>query len=63
MRAKLQLKLSNKPPKTVVRFRHPGKKPIVSVTVNGREHRAFDAAAEDVDLTGMEGALDVTVRF
>jgi hypothetical protein len=63
MRAKLQLKLTSKPPKTLVRFRHPAKKPIVSVTVNGKEHRAFDAAAEDVNLTGMEGALDVIVRF
>jgi hypothetical protein len=61
--AKVELALQRKPPRTIVRFRHPGGKPIRSVQVNGREHRAFDAERQDVDITGLEGALEVTARF
>ena len=53
--ARVDLKHTTPPPKTVVRFRHPEGKPIASVTVNGREHRSFDAAKGDVDITGMDG--------
>ena len=57
------LKLTDQAPRTVVRFRHPGNKPIVGVTINGREHKAFDAAKQDVDLTGLDGSLEIVVRF
>lgn len=63
LRARVKLKLSAQPPRTVLRFRDPAKRPIAGVTVNGKEHKAFDAEKEDVDLTGMDGALDVIVRF
>ncbi len=63
IRAQVVLDLKKQPPKTVLRFRHPGRKPIASVTVNGHEHRAFDAAKQDVDLTGQEGVLDIEARF
>jgi hypothetical protein len=63
IRAKVELKLNNKPPLAVIRFRHPDNKPIRSVTVGGREHRAFDAAKQDIDLTGLEGSLEMLVRF
>jgi len=33
------------------------------VTINGREHVAFDAAKQDVDLAGLDGPLEIVVRF
>ena len=33
------------------------------MTINGREHKAFDAAKQDVDLTGLDGPLEIIVRF
>jgi hypothetical protein len=62
-RAKVELKLTSRPPRVLIRFRDPGKRLIASVTINGREHKAFDAAKEDLDLTGLTGSLDVMVRF
>ena len=61
--AKVDLKLTGKPPRTTIRFRHPGNKPIAGVTINGREHRAFDAGRQDVDITGLEGPLEIVARF
>jgi hypothetical protein len=63
IRARVDLELRNQPPKTVIRFRHPERKPITRVTVNGREHRAFDANKQDVDITGMEGPQQIVVSF
>ncbi len=63
IKAKVSLVFKSKPPRTVVRFRHPDNRPIRSVTVNGREHRAFDAAHQDVDITGQEGDLEILARF
>lgn len=39
IRAKVDLKLIAQPPRTVIRFRHPGIKPIAGVTINGRATR------------------------
>jgi hypothetical protein len=61
--ARVELDLEKQPPRTVIRFRHPQNKPIAGVTINGHEHRAFDAAKEDVDLSGLRGTLDIDVRF
>jgi hypothetical protein len=63
MRAKVDLTLTAQPPRTIIRFRHPAKAPIASVTINGRPHTRFDALKEDVDLTGLSGALEIQVRF
>ncbi|MGC8638742.1 MAG: hypothetical protein ACP5XB_02555 [Isosphaeraceae bacterium] len=63
VRARVDLKLTSQPPRIVIRFREPAKRPIATVTINGREHKAFDASQQDVDLTGLNGSLDVVVRF
>jgi hypothetical protein len=63
IRARVVLDLQKQPPRTVLRLRHPRRKPISAVTINGREHRAFDAGKEDVDLTGLEGTLEIEARF
>ena len=63
IRARVDLKLANRPPKVLLRFRHSEKKPIAGVTINGREHKDFDAAKQDVDLKGLEGPLEIIVRF
>jgi hypothetical protein len=63
IRARVDLELKNQPPKTVIRFRHPQSKPIARVTVNGREHRAFDAIKQDVDITGLAGPQEIVVSF
>lgn len=46
-----------------IRFRHPENKPIVGVTINGREYFAFDANEQNVDLAGLDGPLEIVVRF
>jgi hypothetical protein len=33
------------------------------VTINGRDHLAFDAGKQDVDLEGLDGPLEIVVRF
>jgi hypothetical protein len=63
IRAKIDLNLATTPPRTLVRFRHPDKRPIKTVTVSGHDHKAFDARKEDVDLTGLSGSLEIVVRF
>jgi hypothetical protein len=63
IRARVDLRHATRPPKTVIRFRHPEGKPITSVTINGRKHLAFEATKEDVDLTGIEGEVEIAVRF
>ena len=51
------------PERLLVRFRHPEKKPIRSVTVNGAEHQAFDAAKGDVELPVGGGRFVVSVSY
>jgi len=63
IRAKVELRLADRPPRIVIRFRHPENKPIVGVTINGRAHLAFDADKQDVDLAGLVGPLEIVVRF
>jgi hypothetical protein len=63
IRARVDLTLHDKPPRTVIRFRDHANRPIKSVMIDGREHRAFDPGKQDVDITSMDGAFDITVRF
>ncbi len=63
IRARVELKLSSRPPRVLIRFRHPRNKPITGVTVNGRPHAGFDAVSQDVDLSGLDGPLELQVRF
>jgi hypothetical protein len=61
--AKVELELRAKPGRVLLRFRQPEKKPIRSVTINGRVSRAFDARSGDVELTGVSGKLRVVVGY
>jgi hypothetical protein len=61
--AEVELELRATPEKVLLRFRHPEKKPIRSVTINGRASRAFDARSGDVELTGVSGKLRVVVGY
>lgn len=60
---KADLALKNAPARTLVRFRHPEKKPIQSVRVNGVEHAAFDPIKGDVDISGRNGAVRIEASF
>ena len=48
IRADVQMPTSRKPAALLVRFRHPDKKRMQSVTLNGRAWKDFDAANEYV---------------
>ncbi len=47
----------------MLRLRHPHAAPIKSVTINGRDSQAFDAARELVRLSQGTGKVAVTVRY
>ena len=53
----------NRPGKLLVRFRHPERLPVESVTVNGQAHAAFDAVKGDVDITGKSGRLEIVASY
>jgi hypothetical protein len=61
--AEVSLDLREQPEELLLRFRHPEKKPMKSVLVNGRPHKRFDAAKEDVDIRGMTGRLLVEAVY
>lgn len=61
--AKVDLALREAPGKVLVRFRHPEKLPIASVTVNGAVHSAFDAVKGDVDITGLAGSVEIVANY
>jgi hypothetical protein len=50
-------------PRTLARFRHPEKKGIVQVSVNGTPWDRFDSEANDVDITGLEGSVKIVASF
>jgi hypothetical protein len=55
MKATLRPPARNPPRRMYVRFRHPESKNLKSVTVDGKEHKDFDAAKEWVVLPGNLG--------
>ena len=61
--AQLQLELRRHPRQMLVRFRHPNEKPINNVTVNGRNHKAFDPVIGDVDVSGLNGDVRVAADY
>ena len=50
-------------PQMLARFRHPEMKRIDRVSVNGKPWDRFDAETNDVDITGIEGSIDVVAFF
>ncbi|MBE7504549.1 MAG: hypothetical protein HS113_30505 [Verrucomicrobiales bacterium] len=63
IRAVVDLPVRRVPRQTLLRFRHPEGKPVQRVEVNGRAWDRFDAAREWVDLTSLEGRLEVTAHY
>ncbi len=61
--AELKLDLRHHPRQTLVRFRHPNEKSIKNVTVNGRNHKAFDPVIGDVDVSGLNGDVRVAADY
>ena len=61
--AEVELELRGKPDRLLLRFRHPQKKSIRSVSVAGRPHRAFDAENGDVELPPASGKIRVSVAY
>jgi hypothetical protein len=61
--ARVTLAYKTKPPRTVIRFRHPENRPIKNVRINGHDHSKFDPAREDVDISEIEGPLEITAQF
>jgi hypothetical protein len=61
--AEVELELRSKPDQLLLRFRHPEKKPIQSVTINGRASQAFDARSGDVKLPAVSCKVCVSVGY
>ena len=61
--AKITMRLRSAPGRILVRFRHPGGRPVRSVRVNGRPSRAFDPTKGDVDITGLKGRVGIEVAY
>ena len=57
------LDLQENPRRTLVRFRHPEQREILSARVNGAAHPIADPVRGDVDITGMNGEVCVEVQY
>lgn len=60
---KTDLALTTTPARTFVRFRHPEKRAIQSVRINGVEHAAFDPVKGDVDISGKSGPVKIEAVY
>ncbi len=61
--AEIELELRRLPQRVLVRFRHPHKKAIRAVSVDGRPHHTFDAEKGDVELAPVGGKVHVVVFY
>jgi hypothetical protein len=61
--ASAQLDLRSQPEKVLLRIRHPEKRPMLSVKVNGEPHNPFDAEKGDIDLTGLQGTVRIEASY
>ena len=61
--AEVEMELRTVPDTILLRFRHPGKKPIRSVEINGRSHRVHDPVGQDVKLPPLRGKTVVKVGY
>jgi hypothetical protein len=61
--ADVELSLRRQPRQLLLRFRHPSKKPIRSVSVDGQPHSSFDAESGDVELSPASGQTRVVVTY
>jgi len=63
IRAEVSLDLADDPGRILVRFRHPKKREIKAVRVNGKPHPHVDPARGDVDVTGYDGKVAIEVEY
>jgi hypothetical protein len=61
--AVVEMELRSAPATILLRFRHPEKKPIRFVQINGRAHGRFDPASGDVEVPAKSGRLLVSVAY
>jgi len=61
--ADVSLHLRSEPERILLRFRHPEKKPVQSVLVNGKSHEHFDPEKGDVDITGNSGEIQIKAIY
>jgi hypothetical protein len=61
--ATIELPDRKAPAELLVRFRHPGAKPIRQVTVNGEAWTEFDPAGEVIRLHGITGTVRVQAAY
>jgi hypothetical protein len=61
--ADVDLELRQEPDRLLLRFRHPHKKPIRSVVVEGCSHTTFDAVSGDIELLPVTGKIHVSVNY
>jgi len=61
--AAVEMDLRSVPDTILLRFRHPEKKPIRSVEINGRAHRVLDPAGQDVELVPVSGKTVVKAVY
>ncbi len=59
----IELKLHTTPAQIIARFRHPEKKPITDMRVNGVLHELYDPITGDVDITGYTGRVNLEARY
>ena len=59
--ARVELGALRDRPQVLVRFRHPDRLPIRTVTINGRPSSGF--AGEDVDISGLSGSVTVEAEY
>jgi len=53
----------NSPGEVVIRFRHPDKKPMREVLVNGAKHQDYNVNQETVRLTKLSDEMRIVVRY
>lgn len=63
VKMEITLTFHRMPSRMVARIRHPDKKPIRALSVNGKRYTQFDAEKGDIDLTGKSGKLRITARY
>ena len=61
--ATVQLSLSLRPDRILVRFRHPEERAIRAARVNGQTHELYEPLRGDVDISGYDGKIVVEVYY
>ena len=59
----LRPNLGHNPQRLLLRFRHPYKKPIRAVSIDGHPHSAFDAASGDIEIPPASGHIRVSASY